>query len=156
MNVLDAAYWTGRDYPGGIEALARRIGHGNLSDELNPHRHSAKLGLATAVDMQAFSGDYRILHAMAAALRHYPPLPMPDAIQADTPCLATLSRLAHEFSSLVGEVSGDLADGKVTNNELTEVLRRWHALVSCGQTLVQQLAAMNAQLQALAPGEASR
>ena len=153
MNVLDAAYWTGRDYGNGegIDGLARRIGHPNLSDELNPNRKGAKLGLATAVDMMLFSNDYRILHAMAAAVRHFPPLPMPDALAGDAPCLSTLAKLAYEFSSLVGEVTTDLGDNKVTNAELAEIQRRWHALVACGQVMVQQLAAMNAALQALAP-----
>lgn len=151
MNVLDAAYWTGRDYPGGIEALAHRLHKPNLSDELNPRRPTAKLGLATAVDMQAMSGDFRILYAMAAELRHFPPVPMPEALPDGAPCLAQLSRLAHEFSELVGEVAKDLADNQVTNNELAEVVRCWQDLVSCGQTLVQQMTAMNASLQAMAP-----
>ncbi|MDR7331745.1 phage regulatory CII family protein [Roseateles asaccharophilus] len=150
-SVLDAAYWTGSDYPGGAKALAERINHRNLDDELNPNRTSAKLGLKTAVDMQVMSGDFRILYAMAEACRHFPPVPMPDVPTADAPCLATLSRLAHEFSSLVGEVAGDLGDNKVTNAELAEIVRRWHALVSCGQVLIQQVTAMNAALQALAP-----
>lgn len=153
MSLLDAAYWTGRDFPGGIKALADRVNHPNLSDELNPHRPGAKLGLQTALDMQLFSGDFRILYEMAAQCRHFPPLPMPDAVSAETPCLAQLSKLAFEFSSLIGEVTTDLGDNKVTNAELAEVLRRWHALVACGQVLVQQLAAMNAALRALAPAE---
>lgn len=151
MSIQDAAYWTGRDYPGGIKALAERIGHTNLSDELNPHRRGAKLGLQTAVDMQLFSGDYRILYAMAAECRHFPPLPMPDAVASDTPCLAQLSKLAFEFSSLVGEVTTDLGDNKVTTSGLAEIVKRWMALVACGQGLVQQLAEMNAALVALAP-----
>lgn len=151
MNVLDAAYWTGRDYPGGIEALARRLHKPNLSDELNPNRPTAKLGLSTAVDMQVMSGDFRILYAMAAELRHFPPVPMPEALPGEAPCLAQLSKLAHEFSQLVGEVAKDLGDNQVTNAELAEVVHRWHALVACGQTLVQQMATMNAALRAMAP-----
>lgn len=151
MSVLDAAYWTGRDFPGGMQALAARICHHNLADELNPNRPSAKLGLQTAVDMQVFARDFRILHAMASACGHYPPLPMPETLPGSSPCLAQLSKLAHEFSQLVGEVTKDLGDNQVTNTELADVVRCWHALVACGQGLVHQMAAMNAALQALAP-----
>lgn len=154
MSVLDAAYRTGRDYPGGIEALAQRIGHPNLSDELNSNRRNAKLGLETAVDMQLFSNDYRILYEMAAALRHYPPVPLPEALPGDAPCLFTLSRLAEEFAKVVAEVAKDLTDGKVTNSELAAVRHKWGELVSTGQHLVGQLTDMNAALRALAPEEA--
>ncbi|MEJ1936539.1 phage regulatory CII family protein [Nostoc sp. NIES-2111] len=154
MSVLDAAYWTGRDYPGGIKALADRIGHPNLSDELNPNRAFAKLGLQTAVDMQLMSGDFRILYEMAAETGHFPPLPMPELSVGQAPCLMTLSRLAQEFALLVSQVSTDLGDDEVTDRELDGLKRHWSDLQRVGQTLMQQLAAKNAELRARSPGGA--
>lgn len=144
MSVLDAAYWTGRDYPGGIKALADRIGHSNLSDELNPNRAAAKLGLQTAVDMQLMSGDFRILYAMATETGHFPPMPMPELGSDQAPCLMTLSRLAQEFALLVSQVSTDLGDNQITDRELDGLKRHWSDLQLVGQTLMQQLAAKNA------------
>ena len=152
VNVLDAAYYTGRDYAGGADALGQRVGRPNLSDELNPNRRSAKLGLQTAVDMQALSGDYRILYAMAAQLRHYPPLPMPEHAPGE-PCLQTLAAVAERFGVLMQELVTDLSDSKITDNELSTLRRRWGELVAEGQQLMQQLAAMNAALREKAPGQ---
>ena len=145
MNVLDAAYLTGQDYPGGTEALAMRVGRPNLSDELNPGRPKAKLGLQTAVDMQVFSGDFRVLMAMAVTLRHYPPVPMPDEVDGQAgPCMRTLAKVAQDFSSLMGEVTKDLADGQVSDNELKRVERAWLKLMQTGQHLLRELGGMNA------------
>lgn len=151
--VLDAALNLTRHYPGGAAALGARLGKTNLADEVNPNLPRSKLGLEDAVAMQLLAGDYRVLYAMAVELRHFPPVPMPDAGASDSPCLSTLSRLAHEFGELVAEVGGDLADGKVTNTELARVERHAQQLVIYVQQLMQQMTAMNAALRALAPTE---
>ena len=148
MNVLDAAYMLARDYPGGAQALGLRLSKPNLSDELNPHRPAAKLGLQTAVDMEVLAGDYRILYAHALACQHFPPLPMPDAMPAEAPCLRTLSDLSGHFVAVVQEVTGDLADNRVSDNELKRARAAWDKLLMTGQAMMHQLAAMNAALQA--------
>lgn len=146
MSMLDAAYWTGRDYPGGIEALAARLGRPNLSDELNPRRPNAKLGLMTALDMQVMSGDCRILYAMAAELRHYPPVPMlPADSHADPQAMTALAETAKEFADLLTTVSGDLADGDVSDNDLARAQREGGELVAKVQALLGRLAHLNAQ-----------
>lgn len=154
--VLDAALNLTRHYPGGAAALGARMGKTNLADEVNPNLPRSKLGLDDAVTMQLLAGDYRVLYAMAAELRHYPPVPMPDAPSGAAPCLATLSTLAHEFGLLVAEVGKDLADGQVTNRELARVQSHWQELVVCGQQLMAQMTAMNTALRALAPREVDR
>jgi hypothetical protein len=72
MNTKDAAYLTAHHYPGGIPALAVRMGMAarELSRKLNPNTGSLSLDEATA--LMAFSGDHRILHAMADEIG-YPP-----------------------------------------------------------------------------------
>ena len=68
MNTRDAAYLTGHHYPGGVPALAARMGMDarELSRKLNPN--TSALSLDEAVVLMALSGDHRILHAMAAEL----------------------------------------------------------------------------------------
>lgn len=77
MNTRDAAYLTGHHYPGGVPALAVRMGMDarELSRKLNPN--TGDLGLDEAVALMAFSGDHRILHAMADELG-YTLAPQPD------------------------------------------------------------------------------
>lgn len=68
MNTRDAAFLTGHHYPGGVPALAARMGMDarELSPKLNPN--TGNIGLDEAVVMMALSGDHRILHAMAGEL----------------------------------------------------------------------------------------
>lgn len=68
MNTRDAAFLTGHHYPGGLPALAARMGVDarDLSNKLNPN--TGNIGLDEAVVMMAMSGDHRILHAMASEL----------------------------------------------------------------------------------------
>lgn len=153
MNVLDAALVLARRYPGGAAALGARMGKSNLSDELNPNLTRSKLGLEDAVTMQLMTGRCDILYAMALELRHYPPLPMADALDDEAPCWKTLASNVEEFGRFVFEVNNDLGDNKVTDAELAAANKAWSAVVSAGQRLIAQMAAMNAALRAHAPGE---
>lgn len=69
MNTKDAAYMTGHEYPGGVPALAVRMGIDarELSRKLNPGAAHG-ISLDEAEVLMALSGDHRILHAMAAEL----------------------------------------------------------------------------------------
>lgn len=77
MNTRDAAYMTSLNYPGGVPALAARMGMDarDLSRKLNPN--TGNLGLDEAIVLMVMSGDYRILHAMADELG-YTLAPQPD------------------------------------------------------------------------------
>ncbi len=69
MNTRDAAYMTGHNYPGGVSALAARLGIDDreLSLEL-AHKDAHAIGLDNAVLIMALTGDHRILYAMAKEL----------------------------------------------------------------------------------------
>lgn len=152
MNVRDAAYCVGRDYPGGAEALAHRLQRPSLSDELNPNRRN-KLDLETAVDVTVTANDYRILYSFALACRHFPPIPMPTEDGSDQPCLRALAEVAKQFSALMQEVTDDLDDDRITDVELKRIQRVWNKLLTTGQHLLDRLAAKNAQLHAEPAGE---
>lgn len=70
MNTIDAAYLTGHHYPGGVPALASRMGMDArvLSLRLNPNDAAHALSLDEAVVLMTLTGDHRILHAMANEL----------------------------------------------------------------------------------------
>jgi len=61
MNTRDAAYLTGHHYPGGVPALAARMGMDArvLARKLNPN--TGDLGLDEAVALMALTGDPRML-----------------------------------------------------------------------------------------------
>nr|WP_316642866.1 phage regulatory CII family protein [uncultured Roseateles sp.] len=152
MNVLDAAYWTGQKYPGGAEGLALRMGRPNLSDELNPNRKSAKLGLHDSVVMQVMARDYRILHAMAAELGHMA-VPLPDLAEGEAPGAAQVALVAQDFGKLMQEVAEDAADNQISDNELARLERRAGELIAHVQLMLKNFANLNAAAKVRQAGE---
>lgn len=123
MNISDAAYNTAHDYPGGVPALAVRMGVSAnvLQNKVNPSQEHHKLTLNEAVKMQAITGDLRILHAMAGAL---------GCVCIKTPGIEQVGDMAllDSFMSVVAEL-GDLStefknswdDGTVTPAEFERI-----------------------------------
>lgn len=70
IDVLDAAYHTAHRFPGGVPALAGRMGivPGVLQNKVNASNTSHHLTLREAMAMQEITGDVAILNAMADAL----------------------------------------------------------------------------------------
>lgn len=68
MDVLDAAYLIAQNYPGGVAALALRMGvnAGTLQHKLNPNNDRFHLTLREAQALQQVSNCAGILHAWAA------------------------------------------------------------------------------------------
>ena len=156
MKVEDAFHHLLSRYPGGAHSLAPRLGKagGTLCHEVRPPAaSSAKLGLRTALDMMALSGDYGPLHVMCAELGHMAvPLPVvdddgDDDMQALT---ARLADVAREFAEVMAASAAALADRRVTDNELAHVERQFSELVATGQVMMGQFARMNAKLHPLA------
>lgn len=123
MSLLDAAYDVVHEYPGGAAALAVRLKKSptTLCHELTS-TGSAKLGLLDAKKISDFSGDLRILQAWAGEAGQML-VPLPGLDNGTDECLARLSGAAKEFSDLVAEVSISMADGAVSDNELTRIRR---------------------------------
>jgi hypothetical protein len=146
MNVLDAAYLTVHDYPGGAEALAVRLGKRgtSLSHEVSPNRPDAKLGLQDAQAIMTMTGDLRILHAQAAELDCLL-LPMPRLEGGGEGLAGQTAQLAREFAELMAELVADAADGHITDNELGRIQQAWGELVAAGHSMVGHVQAMNAR-----------
>ena len=70
LTVADAIYHTVHGYPGGVVALAARMGvsPNTLTHKANPNNATHHLHPAELVAMQQLSGNAAVLHAMAAAL----------------------------------------------------------------------------------------
>ena len=149
MNVLVAAYNVVSDYRGGAAALAPLIGKSGstLSHEVSPNCAHAKFGLMDAVKITNFSGDWRILEAFAAEVGALVvPIHSNAGGEADT--LAALGRMAKEFADLVSATGETMADGKVSDNELTRLERETGDLVAAAQHVLALARARNEQLKA--------
>jgi len=116
MNVIDAAYRVGHEYPGGAGLLADRMGivRAVFNSKLNPNTHSHHLTLAESVRMQQLAGRTDILQAMATELGHVA-IPLPEVSDENIP--AALARTCAEFGDYMRLVDDSLRDGRVSPNE---------------------------------------
>lgn len=149
--VLIAARALVKHYPTGANGLGMLMGKTNLADEINPNLPKSKLGLDDAVEMEILANDYRILHAHCAMTRHYPPLPMPEALSdLDQPCVRTASEVVKEAADVLTATVESLADDIISDTDMARFDKEWSELVVKGQALRQQLAALNARAKARA------
>ncbi len=123
MNIQDAAYNTAHDFPGGVSALAVRMGISAnvLQNKVNPSQEYHKLTLNEAVKMQAITGDRRILHAMADSLGCVC-IQLPSHDQAgDMELLDSFMSVVSELGDLSAEFQQSWADGKITPKEFERI-----------------------------------
>lgn len=140
-RVLDAAYLTAQDYPGGARALALRmeVNQAVLAHKLNPNDSANHLTVRDLMTIMVLTGDHRALHAACAELG-YMALPLP-AVDDDTATEA-ITETVKEFSEFLQAVTQSLSDNKVTKLELRKVRKELADLVARGGKLEAILAAM--------------
>lgn len=131
MNITDAAYNTVRDYPGGSSSLAPRMGIKSpavLNSKINPNTETHHLTLAEASKLMALTGDFRILHALAA--EH-------EKVAIDLPEIPESRDMELTDKVLcVGMKGGDvmsmfrkiMADGRITSGEVRDMSKVIHQM----------------------------
>jgi len=131
MNILDAAYNTVRDFPGGANALAPRMGIKSpavLNSKVNLNTNTHHLTLAEASKMMGIAGDFRILHSLNA--EH-------GKVAIDLPKIpefqdTALTELVLSMSMGSGDVSGVfkemMMDGRITEAEAEDMSKVIHGL----------------------------
>ncbi|MCO8056076.1 phage regulatory CII family protein [Acinetobacter towneri] len=136
MNIIDAAYHTVHDYPGGATALAPRLGIKSpavLNSKVNPNTDTHHITLVEAIKIMAITNDYRILQSMNAQL---------GKVAIDLPqipeCRDTaLTDLVLSFGMQGGDVytlfKTMMADGRITRGEavdLSKVIHKLHEILA--------------------------
>lgn len=146
MDYLDSVRRAVRHYPGGVDAVAARLGksRSTLEKELRG-APQFKLGAVDAAEIAAmcvehgspFGMEYptRIAEAVGATLLVLPRgTDVPDGVTAQT-----LASLVREFADVVTSATLADADGEISRNELLNVERQWAELVAAGQGLMRHL-----------------
>ena len=144
MQLLDAAYHSVHDYPGGAPSLAPRMGKSphTLNHEVTSSG-SSKLGLADAAKICQLTQDYRILYAFAEACGHVC-IPMPADSAADAQgVLHQMAETSREFSELCAEVCSSAADGHISDNELERIGRERMDLMGALARLGEAVLSLN-------------
>lgn len=141
MDVRDAAYLIAHHYPGGVAALAARMGvnPGVLQNKLNPNNDTHHLRLDESVLLQQVAGSPAILHAMAQQLgftcvRATPAQDGGDPVEA----FMALAMAHADFTRAVA----DALHGKetVSKNELRRATDMANDLIATVGALVSVLA----------------
>lgn len=144
MNITDAAHKTVKDYPGGSEALAVRIGMSAavLRNKVNPNNNTHHLTLAEASEIMGVTGDDRILHAMAA--EHGYTL---QKMQADgmASVMGAMLENAAKQGAFAQALQEALADGLISENEMKAISSAGTAQVEAMINLLARLRAVTGQ-----------
>ncbi|APW38986.1 hypothetical protein RD110_18710 [Rhodoferax koreense] len=141
MNVLDAAFNTVNDYPGGAASLAPRIGKSGstLAHEIKK-QGSAKLGLEDAVKIMDMADNNAILEAMAEhrGCDVIPRLPDLDPASCTGKGLRLMFKEAGAFAEQVVEAE---EDGRFTLNEIKAAERHWQRVTAQGGAVLRAMRA---------------
>jgi hypothetical protein len=142
MNLIDAAHKTVHDYPGGSQSLGPRIDMSPavLRNKVNPNNDTHHLTLAEASEIMSVTGDHRILHALAA--EHGYVLQKAENTTTEGTILQLLLRANAAEGDLDKALNDALADGRLTQNELKEVLAKNMAQASAQMALMRKLCAI--------------
>ncbi len=154
MELNDALRRMVRTYPGGLNAVALRMGKSasTLDKEI---RGAAgfKLGLQDAQDAMELCHDVgavgalELLHLQAARVNQAL-LALPTAERGQM-TLESLARLMHECADLVGVVTKAKADGCICDNELRDCFTAWGQLMAAGHALMGGLQAQHTETMAI-------
>lgn len=128
----------------GAVALAPRVGMpaGTLSNKANPTMPDHKLGLVESVVVMISSDDYRILHALNAAVGHCGYRLPPHSNSSDVEILDAYAA-AHEKTGLKARAIRDaLKDGNITTSELADVRLKFDDEVRAGLEMISRLEAL--------------
>lgn len=150
MNLLDSARRLAKAYPGGIDALAQRMGK-------NPATLRHELAGATGYKLGAEDLEEMTLLAMGAhqsnalvALATFNAncgqmtIPLPQALAgSDDDCMRHVAGVAKEFSDLVQAVSLRAADGEISDNDLAAIDRELSELVASTHGMREALGRMH-------------
>lgn len=109
LSVDDAIYHTVHNYPGGVAAMAARLGLpvGTLTHKVNPNNTTHYPRPSELEAFMLFSGNASILHALAGGLGYTVIKASPD--QAGGNAVEALMRLAVAYSDFVRAVADPLA-----------------------------------------------
>lgn len=124
MSVLDAAYATVH-YDGAEETsvIAERMGLGKqvLLNKVNVNNTTHHLTLVEAVKLMQVTNDIRILNALAAEFGGIY-VPRPDALnQRADQLIGDISNMSLKFGTLIQEVAKDIADSRISSNEMKNI-----------------------------------
>lgn len=141
MNIVDAAYHTVHDYPGGSVALAPRMGMSSavLRNKVNPNNCTHHLTLVEADRMVGLTGDMRLVQAFGAT-HGFGLVRLTGEQREDGSTLAAVLSRDSASGGLSATLAAALADGVITPRECDEVNQAGLAVQSAVVALLAHVA----------------
>jgi hypothetical protein len=133
LSVEDAAYHVAHSYQGGVPALAIRMGKNSntLQHKLNPSQDLHKLTLAEAAAITSFTGDSRIVDAMAALIgRVSVSIPQMGDL-SDSALLDLVGKLLAQQGNMFNEFTRRYADGDIDSEDFEVLDAASNQIVQC-------------------------
>lgn len=121
MTIEDAIYHTVHNYPGGVTALAARMGvsPNTLTHKANPNNSTHHMHPRELVSMQYMSGDVSVLQSMAHSLRYTcTPIAADQSGGDPVEAFMHMQMALAEFVRAVADPLQSRAPGAVTRNEM--------------------------------------
>ena len=143
MNITAALYRAAHGYAPGIAALARFVGcsETSLNHKVSPAYPGAHCSPDELVTICEVTGDLGPLQAQAERLGQLL-IPMPNAAVVGNDVAAKMAATCKSFGELIAEYSSDLADGKVTPNEILRIEREAGELIADVHALLKHATAL--------------
>lgn len=147
MNIIDSVRRTARMYPGGIEAVALRLGkaYSTLVKELSGAA-GYKLGADDAAEIVALAvevgSEGAVDYPNAVAERVggcVVLLPQCDAQPSGHITALDVAALMRNCADVASKVALAEQDGRITRNEVRELQEAWAVLVRDGQSLLRTM-----------------
>ena len=137
MDYLDAAHILALEFPGGIGALAKRIGMSPavLSQKVNRNCKTHDVMVKDALKMQAVAGRADILMAEASTLGYYV-LPLPQNNNLDGNLAEAVADSCKEFGEFIKTVGDSMSDGRLTKNELKNTEKELREMIGAAERLL--------------------
>lgn len=122
MNYKDAFHRTVHSAPGGVDALAVRMGYstGLLRNKANPNSTTNVLSADDLFNGCAFTGDYAAMHAFCAGLG-FVCTKIDEQPASDMAVLESVTGLWKELGNFGTEVHAALADGRIEKHEVNSI-----------------------------------
>ncbi len=139
MNIIDAAYRVGHDSPGGVAALAPRMGMSQavLNSKLNPNTKTHILSIEEMIRMEHLTGRFDMLFAHAEALGF---VAIPAPVIGDDDVDLAMAKTCAEFGDYLRTVGEALGDKKVTPNEAKKLEKELVEMINAATHLQALLA----------------
>lgn len=144
MNVDDALYHAAHDYPGGVAALAVRIGRSEavLNSKLRPTCDTHTPTLGDFRKILAFTDDMRPLHALNAENGMVAVRKTEGELASDVAVLEAVTALWSKNGKVGETVHTALADGSLSPNEMAAIREAIYGAQASLATLLARLEGM--------------